>query len=445
MTLPTPGIPWTHLGLLRLSGFGFGMIGFLLAMDTVVLPVLLLGVAPEALKNTYLGVLGIGGLIIAALVQPVVGRLSDRTRSPLGRRVPYLLWGCLMVCAGLVGIGLAPSYGVLLLVWLFIQANLNIGYGPYQALIRDLVPVGRIGVASSIKILSEVIGSTLLIIAAGFLIQRTGGPDFISWKWTTLGLMMLVLTSSTVVTSVIVRAREAASELTQQVSGLAIETVKGLHPHLKWFLVSRLLMITAIYAFPTYGLFFLRDYIGLENPAESLSTMIPAVGVALAVGAYATGWVSDQVGRKPVILIGAVGACLSTLWMLTADSTGEVVIIATVMGASIGTLMSSSWALANDLGTSGKEGLHMGIVNLATTGGAAASKLMGPGIDLVNRVSPSEGDGFRALLIAASALFLIGALMLIPLKVQPSEAQSGGRQRDADSPPNEGQQEYSSQ
>ena len=215
-------------------------------MDTVVLPVLLLEVAPEALKNTYLGVLGIGGLIVAALVQPVVGRFSDRTKSPLGRRVPYLLWGCLMVCAGLVGIGLAPSYGVLLLVWLFIQANLNIGYGPYQALIRDLVPVRRIGVASSIKILSEVIGSTLLIIAAGFLIQRTGGPDFISWKWITLGLMMLVLTSSTVVTSVIVRAREAAAELTQHVSGLAIETVRGLHPHLKWFLLSRLLMITAI-------------------------------------------------------------------------------------------------------------------------------------------------------------------------------------------------------
>ena len=437
------GSQWTHLGLLRLSGFGFGMIGFLLAMDTVVLPVLLLEVAPEALKNTYLGVLGIGGLVVAALVQPVVGRFSDRTKSPLGRRVPYLVWGCLMVCAGLVGIGLAPSYGVLLLVWLFVQANLNIGYGPYQALIRDLVPVGRIGVASSIKILSEIIGSTLLIIAAGLLIQRTGGPDFISWKWITLGLMMLVLASSTVVTSITVRAREAAAELTQRVSGLAIETVKGLHPHLKWFLISRLLMMTAIYAFPTYGLFFLRDYIGLENPAQSLSTMIPAVGVALAVGAYATGWVSDQVGRKPVILLGAVGACLSTLWMLTADNTGEVVIIATVMGASIGTLMSSSWALANDLGTSGKEGLHMGIVNLATTGGAAASKLMGPGIDLVNRIS-TEGDGFRALLIAASALFLIGALMLIPLKVQQSGAPPGGQREGAGSLATEGQQEYSS-
>ena len=424
---------WSRLGLLRLSGFGFGMIGILLAMETVVLPVLLLEVSPESLKNTYLGVLGIGGLIVAAVVQPVVGRYSDRTRSPLGRRVPYLLWGSGMVSAGLVGIGLAPSYAVLVLLWLFIQANLNIGYGPYQALIRDLVPASRIGVASSIKILSEVVGSTLLIVTAGVLIQRTGGLDFISWKWITLALMVIVLVSSTVVTSITVRAKEAAAEITQHVSGLAGQTVKGLHPQLKWFLVSRLLIITATYAFPTYGLFFLRDYIGLENPAQSLSTMIPAIGGALAVAAYTTGWLSDQVGRKPVILLGALGASASTLWMVTADSGGEALIIATVMGACIGTLMSSNWALANDLGTSGKEGLHMGIVNLATTGGAATSKLMGPGIDLVNRVSTSEGDGFRALLITAAALFFIGALLVIPLKVQPSGS-SGARQQGVDRP-----------
>ncbi len=424
---------WSRLGLLRLSGFGFGMIGILLAMETVVLPVLLLEVSPESLKNTYLGVLGIGGLIVAAVVQPVVGRYSDRTRSPLGRRVPYLLWGSGMVSAGLVGIGLAPSYAVLVLLWLFIQANLNIGYGPYQALIRDLVPASRIGVASSIKILSEVVGSTLLIVTAGVLIQRTGGLDFISWKWITLALMVIVLVSSTVVTSITVRAKEAAAEITQHVSGLAGQTVKGLHPQLKWFLVSRLLIITATYAFPTYGLFFLRDYIGLENPAQSLSTMIPAIGGALAVAAYTTGWLSDQVGRKPVILLGALGASASTLWMVTADSGGEALIIATVMGACIGTLMSSNWALANDLGTSGKEGLHMGVVNLATTGGAATSKLMGPGIDLVNRVSTSEGDGFRALLITAAALFFIGALLVIPLKVQPSGS-SGARQQGVDRP-----------
>ena len=185
--------------------------------------------------------------------------------------------------------------------------------------------------------------------------------------------------------------------------------------------------MTAITAFPTYGLFFLRDLVGLENPAQSLSTMIPSVGGALALTVYPAGWISDRVGRKPVILTGAVGASAGTVWMLTANSVGDVLIIATVMGAAIGILMSSNWALANDLGTSGKEGLHMGIVNLATTGGAAASKLMGPGIDLVNRVS--EGAGFHALLITSAVLLLIGGLLVIPLKEQTSKGQASGPPR----------------
>ena len=435
---------WSHLALLRLSAYGFGMIGFLLAMDTVILPVLVLGVAPENLKNTYLAVLGMSGLIMAGLVQPIVGRCSDQTRSFLGRRVPYLLWGCGAVCLGLAGIGLAQSFVVLLLVWVFVQGNMNVGYGPYQALIRDLVPVNRIGVASSVKILSDAAGSLILIVIAGRLIERSGGLDFISWKWVTLVVMGAVLISGTVVTSITVRARETAAELSQRLSGVlqnSTERLQGLHPQLRRFLLSRLLILTAITAFPTYGLFFLRDLVGLENPAESLSAMIPAVGGALALAVYPAGWISDRVGRKPVILTGAIGASASAVWMIWASSTGDILVIATIMGASIGTLMSANWALANDLGTSGREAMHMGIVNLATTGGAAASKLMGPGIDLLNRTS--AGDGYRALLITCAALFLIGAALVIPLKVQESPV-AETRRRGTDRLATEGQHDSSS-
>ena len=79
---------WTNLALLRLNAFGVGINGFYLAIDTVVLPVLILILAPEALKNTYLAGLGLSGLLVAGVMQVIVGRLSDRTQSPLGRRVP---------------------------------------------------------------------------------------------------------------------------------------------------------------------------------------------------------------------------------------------------------------------------------------------------------------------------------------------------------------------
>ena len=127
-------------------------------MDAVILPVLVLSIAPEGAKNTFLGTLGLSGMIVAALVQPLVGWYSDQTRSPLGRRVPYMVWGTGFVCLGLAGLGYVSSFVSLLVLWLVVQANASIGYGPFQAVIRDLVPVSRIGVASSIKIQADAAG-----------------------------------------------------------------------------------------------------------------------------------------------------------------------------------------------------------------------------------------------------------------------------------------------
>ena len=64
-------------------------------------------------------------------------------------------------------------------------------------------------------------------------------------------------------------------------------------PQLGLFLISRLVMITAIASFQTYGLFFLKDSVGLDNPAEALGRMILVIAGALAIAVYVSGWVSD--------------------------------------------------------------------------------------------------------------------------------------------------------
>ena len=413
---------WSNFTLMKLSSYGFGMVGFLLAMDIVVLPVLVSDLAPADWKNTYLTILTFSGLMVAGLTQPLVGRASDNTRSPWGRRIPYLVWGGSVVSLGLIGVGFAPNYLTLFGVWLFIQANFNVGYGPYQALIRDLVPLSRVGVASSIKILSDATGAGVLAAICSSLLGRAAGGPIHNWVWLSLGAVAIALAVSTIITSLTVRTKEAIAKLSTQLSaqftGGAVEAAgqqQPLHPQLKRFMLSRLLIMAAVTAFPTFGLFFLQDAVKVENPAQALGWMVLVVGGALALSVYPAGWLSDKIGRKPVVMAGALGAASSSIWLLQANDATCVLVTASLLGASIGTLLSSNWALANELGTQGREALHMGMVNLATTGGAAAAKVMGPGIDLLNRVS--EGRGYDALLVTCSALFVLGAVLLMPLKV----------------------------
>jgi MFS family permease len=406
---------WGQWDLLKLNSFSFGITGFLLAMDTIVLPIIVLTMAPEGLKNTYLAILGIGGLVMAALIQPTIGRISDRTQSPIGRRVPFILWGSVFAAAGLIGIRLAPNFGVLFGVWIFIQANINIAYGPGLALIRDLVPLNRIGMASSMKIMSDAAGAAVMIAVTGALIGKTGSG--IDWKGISLAILASLLILPIAITSIQVSRHEFSSASNSQRQETKPSFKSVLNGQLGLFLVSRLIMITAITSFQTYGVFFLRDSVGLDSPAETLGRMILVIAGALAIAVYISGWVSDRVGRKPMVMVGAIGAALSALWMLTATDSVQVLIIASVIGASVGVLLSANWALANELADESQAGLHIGIINLATIGGATAAKFLGPIIDALNQIpGRSDAFGYQVLITADAAFFLIGALLLMPLK-----------------------------
>ncbi len=409
---------WGNLALIRLGAFGFGITGFFIALDALILPILALNVAPEGAKNTLLGALGFSGLLVAALVQPLVGFYSDRTRSPLGRRVPYMLWGVFFVCLGLAGLSFPLTPISLIIIWIFIQANASIGYGPYLALIRDQVPLNRIGAAAAIKILADAAGGVALVAICGNLISKYAGPESIEWLRITLAFLGGTLLLTVLVSATTVVTRERALGMRRQRSLFLRRSTTGLHPQLPWFLLSRFMLITATFIFPTYGLFFLRDVVMVANPAQTLSNAVVVIGGALALSVYPAGWLSDRVGRKPVIIAGAFGAAIGSVGIFWASSDTLAIAIASVIGAFLGLVLSASWALANEMATPGRAGQHITIVNLATIGGAACAKTLGPAVDLLNSLV-APGAGYAALLIACATLFILGGLVLIPLKSFP--------------------------
>ena len=421
---------WGKRALVSLNAYSFGLAGFIMAMDTAVLPILVLEVAPHAAKNTLLGIVGLAGLLATALVQVPVGWASDRTRSRLGRRLPYMLWTCLCIPVGLAGLAMPLNYASLLVIWMFIQINAGIGYSPYLASVRELVPANRMGVAASIKTLLEALGGAALLCLAALMVAHYSRPDGVYWLWATLAMLagVLIVTSGVSSFTIFSRMRRAGgvAAATFQRAAMAFPestNMARLHPDLGWFVVSRGAFMAAVVIFTTYGLFFLRDKVQVDNPAQALGMAIIGIGGALVLTTYPAGWLSDRVGRKPVLAVGVVIAVASTVAMMWASSYLAAVVVASVIGGAVGMILTSHWAMANDLGAPGREAQHMGIVNLGTLFGAAGAKAIGPLPDLV-AVWFGPGYGYTALLAASALLFIIGGTLLFKVRLNhPAELQ----------------------
>ena len=121
------------------------------ALHPIILPAVMLNYAPENLKNTYLGALTFMGLVLAAVLQPVAGAVSDGWRSRWGRRRPFMVVSALADVIFLVIIGWVGGLFWLFIGYLGLQFSSNIGQGPAQGLMPDRVAPEKLGLASGIK------------------------------------------------------------------------------------------------------------------------------------------------------------------------------------------------------------------------------------------------------------------------------------------------------
>lgn len=128
------------------------------SIHPIVLPMLVPLMAPASLKGSALGIMTSIALVVAVIVQPAAGAISDQSTFRWGRRRPYVLVGTLFDLLLLLGIALAGSYWLLLAAYLLLQLSSNVAHGPYQGLIPDLVREDRRGAASGAKQLAEILG-----------------------------------------------------------------------------------------------------------------------------------------------------------------------------------------------------------------------------------------------------------------------------------------------
>jgi MFS family permease len=351
------------------------------ALGSIFMPYLVSLFVPENIKNTALGGMRSAGLVIAMLVQPAAGMLSDRSTSRFGRRRPFILIGALFDCLFLAAIALSQTYWALLIAILLIQFSSNISHGPLQALIPDLVPDDQRSHASAVKSIMEL----LPVVLVGLTIAKLVGAGHLDAAIFATGLSLLIVTLITLIFVKETPLKEKPNtpfwppmmRVLGMLGGIAIGAAAGLlggglvgglaglltltftdkstalsvgigvggavamllavvagvwagclgtlgqaarkQPAFVWWIANRLMFLAAVTSLQGSIFYFVMFAFNLtgEQASSLTGTLTSVIGIFIIGTAIFSGWISNWVGRRRLVFISGIVAALGNVLLLT--------------------------------------------------------------------------------------------------------------------------------
>ena len=359
-------------------------------------------------KVTDLAVISTVSFVFTLIAQPIIGTFSDRTRSRMGRRAPWIVIGGAVGGLLLVGIGSLSSIVWVAVFWVTIQVALNAVQGPFTAIIPDRYPRSRRGVASAMFGIGTSIGLTLGVVAAGQLAEKLG------LAYAIFGGLILVATLLFVLLNRDFSSRDVAvGKLSMRalVSGLWVSPRKN--PDFAWAFAARFLFMLGYFMVLFFELYLLTDYVGLSLPAAN-----SAIGALALVSLCATlpaviigGVVSDRIGRRKVfVYIASAMVAVGFLVPLLVPTLTGLTIMCAVSGVGFGFYTACDTALMTEVlpREATAAGKDLGILNIATNLPQALST--GVGGVLIAAI------GYRALFVFGIVFVLLAVVALRPIK-----------------------------
>ncbi len=392
-----------------INSYWFGLTFLWNGLHTIILPAVLLEFVPEHRKATSLGLMTFAGLVLAMLIQPLSGALSDATSSRWGRRRPWIALGGMGALLSLLALGFSDSFLALAISYVLLQCTSNLAHGPLQGLIPDLVQPARHGTASGVKNMLDLAGFMAGAMVAGFFVDR--GESRLALV-VTAGVLITMLTCT------LLGVREAPAyaeplplwQLFRRALRRAYHFDVRRYPAYAWLLAARFCVLAGIYGVQSFGQYFIRDVMHAPNPAGATAALMTTIGVGVALLVFPSGYLSDRLGRRWWNIIAAVLCGLGVLLLLRVQAMEDAYLAGAVLGAGLGSFLSVNWALATDLVPPEEAGKYLGLSNFATAGAGAVARLAGPLVDFFNlRVA---GAGYQALFMLAGAVILFGAFLI---------------------------------
>jgi MFS family permease len=358
-------------------------------------------------SSLTVGIIAFIANLIGILVSLVSGILSDHGTSRFGRRTPGILIGTLVglpviACAAVFHLSLP----VIIASYLGMQIFVNIANGAWWPLLVDTVPEDQRGLASGLQGFYTLLASAFSFVAATYL-NEIHRPD----------LALLLMAFSFALTGLVcartIRHADLPAASTRSIN--LWEAMQGMFRVRKrvdvffWVVFSAFLVNMGLNSLQYFARDFLGIYFNQADPDAALRLVGLVNLVVIMLAAVGTGLLSDRIGRRKLIVAGALVSAVTTVLMaLTRDFT-LFIILTVIRAIATGPIMAVIPALASGLAPQEEAGQYMAYNNLTTALPSAVAPLLFGAI--LNFRGASTPASFVILLLVAAGFYLLGAVV----------------------------------
>jgi len=404
-----------NYGKIFLLGFGFFGVSVIWSVYNAFVPLFLAN--KFNLAPIWIGFFMTLDNIAALFIQPPVGAWSDRLRTPIGRRIPFILIGAPI---GALAFGIIPIAAVLpLFVACTSTLLLSMAFWrtPVVALMPDITPSQYRSQANGIINLMGGIGTIIASLVGSTLYEINVAFPF--WMGSGLVVLAAILVFLFIKEPKDIEAPEKQPNMFESLKEVLQDKDKsGLRILLAiffWFLTY-----TGIEAFLTL---YATKKLGI--PDGDAGRMFGHMGLLFVLFALVGGWVGGRIGRRVTISIGIVAmailvgliavlpAGLLSTFLTKLPVLGNIrVVNLFLMGAGI------AWSFINinslpmvvDLTSAARIGTFTGLYYLFST----LSAIIGPNLN--GWIVQLSGGNYGAQMYVGPLFLLIALVLMLGVK-----------------------------
>jgi MFS family permease len=410
------------------------------ALLAIVIPSMVVYFLGNANKDINLALVVVWGTLVAVVVNPLVGAISDYATFRMGRRRPFLIIGTVLNVIVLVLFAFSPfwfSSTALLLtfivLFLLLQFTNNLANSPWSAIIADNVPRNQRGVTAGLYGLFTLLGTILGSVVAGIIVNKNeplivyrNGIVEIFLLIAVVQIVFVAYTALTVKETPLALGEGRTFQLSPAIKKFFFKPSR--YPDLSWVLLARLLVMMGIWGVFYFLQYYFDDVLGgpgvktilfgsnFSGEQFSGTLFLPILLLTALPTSIIAGWISDHKGRKGLVyLSGAMMSIVCIIFIIFQSQYGAL-FAGAFFGIGYGAYTSVDWALTADvLPPTDEAGKFLGIWSAMGILPQVIGITIGAVILQLLRSLPNH-FGYTTLFIVTIVYFALGTLVIYQVK-----------------------------